>query len=268
MQFNVRFLTMAIKIQQYNGNNYNYLPPTYASNSTQAENSDKLDGYHATDFLKGNELGTFDMLNRYMNSLKTGFLYKESEKVYYDAQEDSSEKPIFELDYSWFLGICKDTTKVYFKGDVGAEAYKWQSGDALLIDNNYHRVFYLDQGFDNAREASFTITSPAFLLYTASSDSFKEKEYINADSGFLYKIITPGTYGSKTGNGNRHLYLEGSESFKMERWLISSFNQLETSYSFTKEKMTTGVWINNNQFYYDSAYLPQYLSETRKSQLL
>lgn len=54
MQFNVRFLTMAIKIQQYNGNNYNYLPPAYASSSTQAENSDKLDGYHATDFLKEN----------------------------------------------------------------------------------------------------------------------------------------------------------------------------------------------------------------------
>ena len=54
----VRFLIMAIKIQQYNGNNYNYLPPTYASSSTQAENSDKLDGYHATDFLKENQLGS------------------------------------------------------------------------------------------------------------------------------------------------------------------------------------------------------------------
>ncbi len=259
---------MAIKIQQYNGNNYNYLPPAYASSSTQAENSDKLDGYHATDFLKENQLGTFDMLNRYMNSLKTGFLYKESETVYYDAQEDSSEKPIFELDYSWFLGICKDTTKVYFKGDVGAEAYEWKNGVVSLIDNNYHRVFYLDQGFDNAREASFTITSPAFLLYAYTSDSFKEGEYIIADIGNLYKIITPGTYGSKIGNGNQHLYLEGSESFKMERWSMSRFNQLETSYSFTKEKMNTGVWINNNQFYYDSAYLPQYLSETRKSQLL
>ena len=209
---------MAIKIQQYNGNNYNYLPPTYASNSTQAENSDKLDGYHATDFLKGNELGTFDMLNRYMNSLKTGFLYKKSETVYYDAREYTSEKPIFELQYSWFLGICKDTTKVYFKGDVGAEAYQWQSGDASLIGNNFHRVLYLDQGFKNAREASFTITSPAFLFYTPSSDSFKEKEYINADRGNLYKIITPGTYGTKTGNGNQHLYLKGSESFKMEIW--------------------------------------------------
>lgn len=169
----------------------------------------------------------------------------------------------------WFLGICKDTTKVYFKGDVGAEAYKWESGNALLIGNNYHIVFYLDQGFNNAREARFTITSPAFLFSaSSSSDSFKEKEYINADRGTLYKIITPGTYGSKSGNGNQHLYLEGSESFKMELWQVSKFNQLKTSYSFTKEKMTPGVWINNNQFYYDSAYLPQYLSETRKSQLL
>ena len=57
-RLNVRFLMMAIKIQQYNGNNYSYLPPTYASSSTQAENSDKLDGYHATDFLKENQLGS------------------------------------------------------------------------------------------------------------------------------------------------------------------------------------------------------------------
>lgn len=208
------------------------------------------------------------MLNRYMNSLKTGFLYKESETVYYDAQNDSSEKPIFELHYSWFLGICKDTTKVYFKGDVGEEAYKWKSGVCSLLDNSYHIVFYLDQGFNNAEEASFTITSPAFLFYVSTYGSFKEGEYITATTGNLFKIITPGTYGSKPGNGNTHLYLEGSESFKMERWSMSSFYQLETSYSFTKEKMNTGVWINNNQFYYDSAYLPQYLSETKKSQLL
>ena len=249
---------MAIKIQQYNGNNYNYLPPTYASSSTQAENSDKLDGYHATDFLKENQLGSIQTINGYINNLRT-ITFKKT-VINYDGNADLNNAgfPVPTGSPS-FVAICTKESNIKLEGIVGAVA---------LLNNyltNISMEFYIEKSWDSRNETvSFTVTdSPIFVITSNANIKPEEGTWLDWNAQ-CYKFSTPRTYTSEyirglfvlTLNNNRAPY---SVDMLEHR---GKLNEVTTAtYSFTQDQINSiDTWINTTQFYYKSVYLPSFVA--------
>lgn len=250
---------MAIKIQQYNGNNYSYLPPIYASSSTQAENSDKLDGYHATDFLKENQLGSIQTINGYINSLRTITFKKTVINYGGNADLDNAGLPI-PTSSPCLVAICTKESNIKLEGTVGAVAFS--SSDYLT---NISMKFYVEKSWNPRKETvSFTVTdSPVFIITRNGKAKPEEGTWLDWDAQY-YKISMPRTYTSEYIGGQTVLTLNNNRAPYSVDMLTyrEKLNEVTTAtYSFTQDQINSiGTWINTTQFYYKSVYLPSFVA--------
>lgn len=248
---------MAIKIQQYNGNNYNYLPPAYASSSAQAENSDKLDGYHATDFLKENQLGSIQTINGYVNSLRTAILKKSVASYAGNADLDNAGYQV-PVSSPSFMAMCTKESNIKFEGSVGTTAF---SDDFLT---NITIKFYIEKSWDSRNETvSFTVAdSPVFII--SSNTTHKPEEGTWRDEVTYVKFSKPRTYTKKYVRGSSVLVLNDNyDPYSVDYFTYQGhLNEVTTTeYSFTQSQMNSvGTWINATQFYYKSVYLPSFVA--------
>lgn len=237
-----------IQIKKYNGSSYELEKPY----GYYSDNSDTVDGKHASDFIGNNSLLNINNLNRYTNTLYT-IQYKATQYTVTNFTLGAASS-------NYFVAINQQSL-ILPSPPIRQEVFTSNTNYNIFLNFYCEKLM---EGYDVV-DSSFSVSSSGANLLNGLSNyvnNLQEGQTIQFDMQYIhyhYRFLTPGSYKiirPSMQSYDWQVQKSDGGTFSYILYDLLSFSKTPYEYNFSSEKVASlNTWINSTQFYNSSTYL-------------